>query len=88
MEETGRDIGKGIGKVVEINATTFTTNQAKFIRIRVELPLDKLCRGVVLSPEGDKLRIGFKYKCLVGLCFNCGIFGHEAQGCSTQRDSG
>ena len=56
-EETGRDIENGIGKVVEIDATTFMTDQARFIRIRVEVPLDKPIRrrGVVLSPEGDKL---------------------------------
>lgn len=87
-EETGRDIENGIGKVVEIDAMAFTTDQARFIRIRVEVPLNKpIYRGVVLSPEEDKLRIGFKYERLVGLCFNCGIFGHEAKDCSTPRDS-
>ena len=88
-EETGRDIGNGIGKVVEIDATAFTTDQARFIRIRLEVPLDKPIRrgGVVLSPEGDKLRVGFKYERLTGLCYNCGILGHEAKDCSTPRDS-
>lgn len=39
------------------DTTAFTTDQAKFIRIRVEVPLDKPIHrgGVVLSPEGDKL---------------------------------
>ena len=54
----------------------------------MELPLDKpLCRGgVVPSPEGDKVRIGFKYERLVGLCYQCGRIGHEVRYCSAQRD--
>ena len=88
-EETGRDIGNGIGKVVEIDAMAFTTDQARFIRIRLEVPLDKPIRrgGVVLSLKGDKLRVDFKYERLTGLCYNCGILGHEAKDCSTPRDS-
>ena len=50
--------------------------------------LDKpLCGGgVVTSPEGDKVCIGFKYKRLVGLCYQCGRIGHEVKDCSVQRD--
>ena len=40
-EETGRDIGMGLGEVVEIDTTAFTSEQARFISIRIELPLDK-----------------------------------------------
>lgn len=45
----------------------------------MEIPLDKpiRCGGSVLNPEGNKTRIGFKYERLVGLCFQCGRFGHE-----------
>nr|POE61323.1 hypothetical protein CFP56_48895 [Quercus suber] len=43
-EETGRDIGMGLGEVVEIDTTAFTLEKARFIRIRIELPLDKPIR--------------------------------------------
>ena len=66
----------------------FLFDQARFIRVRVELLLDKPLRrgGVVPSPEGDKVCIGFKYEHLVGLCYQCGQIGHEVKDCSIQRD--
>ncbi|KAK9989062.1 hypothetical protein SO802_029301 [Lithocarpus litseifolius] len=87
-EETGRDIGEWIGRVVDVDTTAFTSEQARLIRIRVEIPLDRPIRrgGIISSPEGDKIRIGFKYKRLVGLCFHCGLFGHEAKECKKPRD--
>ena len=88
-EEAARDIGRGLGQVVEIDHKAFTSEQARFIRIRVEIAIDKpLCRGsVVVNPEGDKVRIGFRYERLVGLCFQCGCLGHEVRDCSTPRCS-
>ena len=54
--EAGKDIGSSLGTMVDIDHKAFTSDQAHFIRLRVELPLDKpLCQGgVVLNPEGDK----------------------------------
>nr|POE60862.1 hypothetical protein CFP56_31288 [Quercus suber] len=43
-EKVRRDIEKGIGTVVEVDNTAFKLKQARFIRIRVELPLDKPIR--------------------------------------------
>ncbi|KAK9990945.1 hypothetical protein SO802_025930 [Lithocarpus litseifolius] len=83
-KEVRRDVGNGLGKVVEVDQKVFSSDQARFLRVRVELPLEKpLCRGgVVASPKGDKVCIGFKYERLVGLCFKCGRIGHEVQDCS------
>ncbi|XP_075659208.1 uncharacterized protein At4g02000-like [Castanea sativa] len=88
LEEVGKDIGNGLGKVLDVDLKVFSSDQACFIRVRVELPLDKsLCQGgVVASPEGDKICIGFKYERLVGLCYQCGRIGHEIWDCSVSRD--
>lgn len=85
-EEAAWDIGKGLGQVIEVDSKIFTSEQARFIRIRVEIPLDKPIRrgGWVASPEGERVRVGFKYERLVGLCYKCGIFGHELKECPTQ----
>lgn len=55
--------------------------QPSFIKIYVEVPLDKPIQrgGIVSSLKGDKIKIGFKYELLVGLCFHCGLFIHEAK---------
>nr|POE44812.1 uncharacterized protein CFP56_76257 [Quercus suber] len=88
LEEVGRDIGSGLGKVLDVDLKVFSSDQARFIRVRVELPLDKPLRrgGVVASPEGDKVCIGFKYERLGGLCYQCGRIGHEVRDCSVQRE--
>ena len=35
-EEVGRDIGNGLGKVVEVDLKDFSSYQARFLRVRVE----------------------------------------------------
>ena len=73
---------------MEIDLKAFSFDQARFIRVRMELLLDKPLRrgGVVASPERDKVCIGFKYEHLVGLCYQCGRIGHEVKNCFVQRD--
>lgn len=43
-EETGRDIREWIGRVVEVDTTVFMMEQAHFIRVHVEIPLDRPIR--------------------------------------------
>lgn len=59
-------------------------DQARFLRVRLEISLDKPLRrgGLVVSSEGDKVRVTFRYEWLVGWCFTCGSIGHELKGMS------
>ena len=86
-EEASKDIGEGLGKVVEIDNKVFSSEQACFVRVRIEIPLNKPLRqsGVVVNSEGDKVWVGFKYERLVGFCYQCGIIEHEAKECPGRR---
>ena len=86
-EEAGWEIGKGFGHVYEVDNKTFLSDQARFIRIRVGLSLNKPIRrgGWIANPEGDRVRVGFKYERLVGFCYQCGLLGHEMKDCSVQE---
>ena len=66
-----------------MDSKALTTNQARFLRIRVEIPLNKPLRqgSLVISSEGDKALVAFKYERLVGLCYRCGMLGHEEKYC-------
>ena len=49
-EEVGRDIGGKIGRVMEVDKRSWQADQAKFMRVRVELPIEKpLRRGDILQ---------------------------------------
>ena len=73
-EEAGQDIGRGMGKIIEVDCKAIKTDQARFLRVGVEVPLAKPLRrgGPVVSPEGDEARVVFRYERLVGWCFACG----------------
>ena len=54
-EEASSDTGKSIGELVEVDCKAFKLDQSRFLRIRVEVPLNKPLRrgGPVISPEGE-----------------------------------
>ena len=87
-EEAGRDIRRGISRVSEVDCKAIAADQAKFLRVRVDMLLDKLIRhgAPVLSPKGDTVWVAFQYKRLLRLCFRCGLLGHEAKTCLGPED--
>ena len=50
-EEAESDIGRSIGELVEVDYKSFSSDQSRFLWIRVEVPLDKPLRrgGPVIS---------------------------------------
>ena len=83
-EDIGREISSKIGKVLEVDKRAIQANQAKFLRLRVEMQLDKpLWRGggYVKNDEGGRFWVGFRYERLPTFCYICGILGHDEKHC-------
>ena len=55
-EEVGRDLGNKLGKYIESDRQSWSSEQAKFMWIRVDIPIDKPLRkgGNIVNSEGDK----------------------------------
>ena len=82
-EEIGKDIGSKIGRVLEVDKRAMQADQAKFLRIRVEVPIDKPLRrdGYVKNEEGGRYWVDFRYERLLTFCYKCGILGHDEKHC-------
>ena len=67
------------------DSRSWSSDQAKFMRIRVDIPLDKPLRrcGVIASPKGEIYRVYFRYERLPVFCFSCGIMGHDERHCQS-----
>lgn len=78
-EELGRELGNSLRKFIETDKRFGQDDQAKFMRIRVDLPLDKPLRrgGKIANAEGGKFWVTFKYERLPSFCFLCGRMGHD-----------
>ena len=78
-EDTGRDIGNSIGKFLEANRRSWQSDQAKYMRVRAKLPLNKPLhrKGYLMNGEGEKLWVTFKYESLPTVCYICGRLGHD-----------
>ena len=72
--EVGRELGNSLGKFIESDQRTGHSDQAKFMRIRADLQLDKPLRrgGKVESIDGEKFWVSFKYERLPVFCFHYG----------------
>ena len=61
-DEVGREIRSGLGEVLDVVVKAINSEQAHFLQVRIDIPLDKPLRrrAPVVSPEGDKTWIAFK----------------------------
>lgn len=82
-EEAEKEIGGGLEEVLQVDVKAFTSYQARFLSVRFNIPLDKpLRRGApVVSSEGDRAWVAFKYKRIIGLCYAYARLGHEMRSC-------
>ena len=87
-EEVGQDIGRSLGRLIEVDKWACQLDQAKFMRIRVDLPIDKPLRrgGHVVSKDGEKFWIHFRFQRLPTFCFLYGMLGHSDKHCQVLTD--
>ena len=64
IEEAGKDIGCKLGKVIEVDRRALQADQAKFLCVRVDLPIEKPLRrgGYITNIDGERGWIAFKYE--------------------------
>ena len=88
LEDVGRDIRGKIGKFIEVEKRSWQTDQTNFIRIRVDLQIDKsLGRGGYITSLDGKCRwVTFKYERLPIVYFICGRLRHDDKHCPTTPD--
>lgn len=74
---------------METDTRSWHSGQAKFMRVWVELMVDKPLRrdGYITSPEGVRLWVTFKYERLLVVCFYCGKIGHDVRHCVVPIDA-
>ena len=69
-EDAGKDIGSRLGRVLEVDKRSLQAEQAKFMRVRIEFPIDKPLRreGNITNTEGEQCSIIFRYERLPTFC--------------------
>lgn len=84
-EDAGRDIGSKIGRVIEVDKRSWQADQAKFMRVRIDLPIEKPLRrgGYITNMDGERCWVSFKYERLPTFCFICGKIGHDEKHCGS-----
>ena len=87
-KEVCQDIGKSLGRLIEVDKRAKHSDQAKFLRIRVDLPIKKPLRrgGNVVNKSGEKFWITFRYERLPTFCYLCGLLGHDDKHCKSYSD--
>jgi hypothetical protein len=84
-KELATDLGNKIGKLLFIDEYSRGDLFCKFIRARVELPINReLQRWTMLYDEfkGEDVAASVYYERLPNYCTSCGFIGHQARQCT------
>ena len=86
FRSVGKDLGNSLGHYLEMDKRMWLTEQARFLRVRVDIPLNKSLRrgGNILNLDGEKTWVNFKYERLPSFCYACGYLGHDEKHCPNQ----
>ncbi|GLT98767.1 hypothetical protein SLE2022_162500 [Rubroshorea leprosula] len=80
--ETGRRIGAGIGRLIDVDAGDGDAWGSEFIRVRVDIDTRKpLRRGMKLSLKDGPIWVSFRYERLQNFCYCCGKLDHVDRDC-------
>ena len=76
-----------LGWVIEVDCKGLNSDQARFLRIQVEILLDRPLRhgSQIKRPKGYIVWVAFKHERLVSFCFHCGLIRHEVKSCDKLR---
>ncbi|XP_042972906.1 uncharacterized protein LOC122304702 [Carya illinoinensis] len=81
----GTQIGKSVGKVIEVDVEEDGIGWGRSLRVKVELPLYKaIPRGRFINTDQSKQWVHFRYENLPKICFRCGWILHKEMGCQAQ----
>nr|POE79286.1 hypothetical protein CFP56_15228 [Quercus suber] len=84
-EEVGKELGRKLGNVIDVDKRSMQADQAKFLRIRVYLPIDKPFRkgGYISAENEERSWVSFRYERLPVFYFMCGKLRHDERHCDS-----
>ncbi len=74
-------IGNGLGPVLRVDFNTAAGTRGRFVRICVQIDLDKPLARIV---RVGKTRLAVIYEGIGLLCFHCGRIGHRSELCPSR----
>ena len=77
------EIGNKMGVVEDVERRRRSEEQNLFLRVKVALPISKPIRrgGFLMSLDGNRHWVDYKYERLPVFCHFCGILGHDLRHC-------
>ncbi|GLT94948.1 hypothetical protein SLE2022_126580 [Rubroshorea leprosula] len=80
--DTGRKIGAGLGRLLEVDAGDGNMWATEYIRVRVAIDTRKPLRRLMkLTLKEGPIRVSFRYERLPNFCYCCGKLDHIERDC-------